>query len=455
MSSILTAKSPDLSMLMGFPQEKFDYPLILDKNKNFYVQPNNYILKFGGGVNTYGVKPVSSTIIDRTRSLVIFLNFIEDKNLSIFEITDADIIKYVSHLSETRNIKDNKTTKRHVRVALDYILYLQEIYTDKKLITSEESPKEVFNIHITMLSYSRYSIDYIDHVSITNLVSLSEEVTMASDTQYYLWTDAIHNTNYHPQPSETLILRWESMSFLLEACGSRISELHLFTRTLIKNAYKPLADANKMVYMKDIPIKKGKYKGKTRKIKIANGTLQHIMSYINLIEEKWPDMNHEQLFVNVENGEKLAKSYFKKYSEKVVNNSIYSKELADISNHSFRHRFITLRIVQTIKNYSNKGSFTNLLKIAMKAVRKLTMHANDDTLSEYVHLAMEYIDDEEYPTNLKSAPDRLVFTKIKDALARFQHGSKNAMETISDIDSAMQCLPEMQAPIGTNAHIFN
>ena len=90
--------------------------------------------------------------------------------------------------------------------------------------------------------------------------------------------------------------------------------------------------------------------------------------------------------------------------------------------------------------YKDAGSYTNILSIAMKAVRKLTMHASDATLSEYVHLAMEYISDEKISSNTKNAPDRLIFTQIKDSIARFNHGSKNAEETVLDIESALKGL---------------
>ena len=440
MSSILTAKTPNLSMLPSSPIDDFDYPLMLDKNNKLHVYANGYILKFGGGVNSYGVRPVPSTIKTRARSLAIFLNYIENKNLSIFEITDNHIINYTNYLPKNRNINDNQTTKTHVRVALDYLLYIQDIHKDKNLITSDEKPKKIFNVHITILTHSRFSIEYIDHSAITNLVSLSDEVSMASDTQFYLWTDAIYNTSNHPEPSDELILRWESMSFLLEGAGSRISELYLYTRSQIKDAYKPLGDANEMVNLKNIPITKGKYKGHTRKVKIANGTLQYIMSYIEFIESKWPCMDHDQLFVNVENGNQLAASYFKKYSEKVIKQSTYKDELAGITNHSFRHRFVTLNIVKNLNMYKDVGNYTNILAIAMKAVRKLTMHASDDTLSEYVHLALEYISDKKNSNNTKNAPDRLIFTQIKDSIARFNHGSKNAEETVLDIESALKGL---------------
>jgi hypothetical protein len=151
-------------------------------------------------------------------------------------------------------------------------------------------------------------------------------------------------------------------------------------------------------------------------------------------------MDHDQLFVNVENGNQLAASYFKKYSEKVIKQSIYKDELAGITNHSFRHRFVTLNIVKNLNMYKDVGNYTNILAIAMKAVRKLTMHASDDTLSEYVHLALEYISDKKNSNNTKNAPDRLIFSQIKDSIARFHHGSKNAEETVLDIESALKGL---------------
>ncbi|WP_252716575.1 hypothetical protein [Acinetobacter haemolyticus] len=87
----------------------------------------------------------------------------------------------------------------------------------------------------------------------------------------------------------------------------------------------------------------------------------------------------------------VRKSYYlKNYAKKVINGSKYCEALRHLTNHSFRHRFITLNIAKAIKKISAQGSFSSILSVASNACRKVTMHANNESLSHYVHLATEY-----------------------------------------------------------------
>ncbi|MGF1863039.1 site-specific integrase, partial [Photobacterium profundum] len=114
-----------------------------------------------------------------------------------------------------------------------------------------------------------------------------------------------------------------------------------------------------------------------------------ILLYIYLIEDMFPDMDHDAIFVDSGTGTQLKPSYLKNYAKKVINGSKYADALKHLSNHSFRHRFITLHVAKAIMKISASGSFSNILSVAENACRKITMHASNSTLSNYVHLASE------------------------------------------------------------------
>ncbi|OCP84876.1 site-specific integrase, partial [Vibrio parahaemolyticus] len=198
---------------------------------------------------------------------------------------------------------------------------------------------------------------------------------------------AINCTDFHPVVNDFLSSRWETFTTLLEITGSRISEVHEITRTMIKNAAAFLFEKGNKPIIKNIPIRKGKYKGKTRSVPVSYEDIQIILIHINLIEGKFPNMKHDGILVNSINGNQLKPSYLKNYAKKVINGSKYRDQLRHLSNHSFRHRFITIHVAKAIKKLSNSGSFSNILSIAADACRKITMHASASTLSHYIHFA--------------------------------------------------------------------
>jgi integrase len=385
------AKSPDIKFIKVIPTEPFDYPYIIDSNGVFDWEINSYLVNYSGGNLIYGIKPTPTTIVAHTRSLVILLNFIAEKtDISIYEFKDEHFFEYVKYL-ETRNI-DNGTIKNHCRKAIEYFIYLQSNYPKLNLITNKVIKNEKYQIHILKKTYYAGGRirEYYDHKSFEGLVKITEEVDYIRDDEYIDWLDAINHTKEHPSPSKIIKLRWESISYLLDATGSRISELKDVTRSMVRTIYNPLADGNGETELSAIPVKKGKYKGKHRKIPISNGTIQLLISYIDEIESKWPDMDHDILFVNLKNGQPLTGSYLKNYTLSVIKGSKYGEKLRHVNNHSFRHRFITLNVAKKIKEHSSGKSISNVLPIAMNAVRKLTLHASNDTMSTYVHLAQDY-----------------------------------------------------------------
>jgi integrase len=436
MSEVFIAKSPNLNFLKLKPYEKFKYPLLLNADKSFHWDANQYLLKYGGGSLCYGVRPQPDNIIEEARSLNILFNFIDKlDDVNVYSFSDEHFYDYISHL-KSRNI-DNDTIKGHARVAINYFFYIQDTQSEFHLITHSTVNANKYSIHVTKESFNAGGriIRYYDHWSFKGLVNIQEEVEYIRDHEFIHWLDAIHHTTEHPQPYKLLILRWESISYLLDATGARISELSDITRSMIKRAYEPLTSADEEVELKSIPVNKGKYKGNDRTVLVSNGTLQLVMSYINMIEKEWPNMRHDELFINLSNGKPLKYSYLKNYTLNVIKNSKFSAILAHLNNHSFRHRFITLNVAKTLKSYKSDAAFTNILTVAMSAVRKLTLHASNSTMEQYVHLAQKYNKKLQFNAEKISTPIKVEITRMKLLLQQFKNRKISEVEALTKIST--------------------
>ena len=433
MSKVHIANLKSLSFLSIIPKGKFKYPFILNNEGNFDWFANEYLLNYGGNSSIYGIRPKDTTVIEHSYSIAIFISFIEEKQINIFHIKDRDFCEYADELK--RRPINNDTIKRHLRKAIDYLLYIQEKNPEKHLITYDINAENSFGVHVTKKQITRGSFkrEYFNHFSMDGLTSIFCEIDYIRDDEVLDWIDAIYHTKYHPTPDKFVILRWKVMAFLLDSTGSRISELECFTRDMIKEAYKPLQSMADEVLLKKIPIKKGKYKGKERQVLVSNAVIQLTMEYIELIEETWPDLPHDFLFVSSENGKKLSGNYLKNYSNKVISNSKYAKQMKNVNNHSFRHRFITIKVANTISEISKNNNFTNILSVAFSAVRKLTLHANNTTLGRYVHLAQKY--NQKGPSEDINIPSftRIMFSKISRIITENNKGFINSDDAIAEI----------------------
>ena len=150
----------------------------------------------------------------------------------------------------------------------------------------------------------------------------------------------------------------------------------------------------------------------------------------------FPDISHDAIFVDSRNGEALKATYLKNYAKKVINESKYCRDLRHVTNHSFRHRFITLTIAKSIKKLAKSGSFHNILTVAANACRKITMHASTDTLSRYIHLAHEInqtssnqsIEENQVSTQVKIRVKHML--KVADDLNSTKIGEKEALDSL-------------------------
>lgn len=396
MSTVIIAKEPNLKFLVTSRRRDqindSPLPLILKKGGRFDWDANSFITEYGGGSRSYNIRPLAKTVQKKAYSLNLFCNFLDDKSINLSDINDSTLYQYAEVLKE-RGIFDD-TVLKHGRTAIEYIQYLSKKYPEWKLSSTEEDPDREFNVHYEIKKYKKGTIEknYLHHDSLAGLIHIAAEAEYIHDHELIMWLDAINCTSHHPKPDTFFISRWEALTTLLEITGSRISEVHKITRTMIKEASGSLLVNKKIPIIRNIPINKGKYKGKTRNIKTTYEDIQAILIYIYLIEDIFPNMDHDAIFVDSQVGTQLKPSYLKNYAKKVINGSKYCDVLKHLSNHSFRHRFITLHVAKAIKKISASGSFSNILSVATNACRKVTMHASNESLSHYVHLASELND---------------------------------------------------------------
>lgn len=401
MSNVIIAKQPNLGFILTSSRENerqnCPLPLILKEDGSFDWEANSFLTEYGGGPQVYNIKPLAPTLVKKSYSLNLFCTYLESYNIEVHEVDDSTLYGFVDSLKD-RGVSD-ATIISHGRVALQYIAHLSKRHIDWNLSTHDPDlrPEDAFKVHYSLRTFKRGNkeITYYHHRSLEGLIHISAEAEYVRDFELVKWLDAIKCTSYHPEVNDFIVSRWEALTTLLEITGSRISEVHQITRSMIKNAAKHLFSEGSTQVIRDIPIKKGKYKGKTRKVKTTSEDIQVLLYHIKMVEEMFPHIRHDAIFVDARTGSPLKASYLKNYTRKVINGSNYCRDLRHLTNHSFRHRFITLNIAKAIKKLAASGSFTSILSVAATACRKITMHASNTTLARYVHLATEFNEQEE------------------------------------------------------------
>ncbi len=393
MSKVAIAKEPDLSFLVTSKRRServtCQLPLILMKEGHFDWNANAFLTKIGGGPKVYNVKPLAPTVVKKAYNLNIFCSFLVEENLAIEEVNDSVLYEFVDCLKD-RGVTDS-TIISHVRLALRYISFVSDRHPEIMLATHEYHVMGDYKVHIEEKRFRKGNreITYLTHHCLDGLIHVDAGIEYIRDYELEKWLDAINCTTFHPDVDEFLSSRWQAFTTLLEITGSRITEVHRISRSSIKAAGAFLLDLKKDPVIRNIPIVKGKYKGKTREVRTTHDDIQVLLWHIDLMERTFPSITHDSIFVDSRNGAALKASYLKNYAKKVINGSRYCQDLRHLTNHSFRHRFITLTVAKELKKLGAAGSFQNILTVAATACRKITMHASNDTLSRYVHLAVD------------------------------------------------------------------
>ncbi|ANQ25724.1 site-specific recombinase [Vibrio natriegens] len=440
MSRVVIAEQPNLGRILTSHRiaesSRCELPMIIAKGGIFDWSANAFLTHVGGGPSVYNIKPLATTVVKKAYNLNLFCSFLETENTNIYDVNDSTLYAYVEHL-KNRGIFDD-TIINHVRVALDYIVYLSKRQPEAMLATSDEKNIEAYKVHYQNKKITRAGIEipYLTHHCLKGLIHISSDVDFVRDYELEMWLDAINCTTYHPEVDEFLRSRWQAFTTLLDITGSRITEVHQITRSMIKLSATNLLSSNKLPIIRNIPIMKGKYKGKMREVTTTQEDIQVLLWHIDMVENMFPDISHDAIFVDSRNGSPLKATYLKNYAKKVINKSKYCRDLRHIKNHSFRHRFITLNIAKSIKKLSKSGSFHNILTVAANACRKVTMHASNDTLSRYVHLANEVNDsgsDQRIEENYVSTQIKIRINhmlKIADSLKSHEIRETEALDSL-------------------------
>ena len=439
MARVIVAQKPQLQFILTshrrHEEDNCPLPLILKKNGFFDWNANAFLTDYAGGPQVYNIKPLAPTVVKKAYSLNVFCSFLEESAIELSAIDDSVVYSFVDSL-KGRGVND-QTILSHGRIALQYIIHLNMKYPEWRLATATQDADDKFNVHYSVSSFEKggRNIEYVKHRAFDGLIHINTEADYIRDHELMMWFDAINCTTYHLNVNDFLLSRWQALGTLLDITGSRITEVHKITRSMIKEASKSLQDFDKKPIIRGIPILKGKYKGKTRQIITTNEDIQVIIWHITMVEKMFPNIDHDAIFVDARSGSPLKASYLKNYARKVIDGSKYCQDLRQLSNHSFRHRFITINIAKTIKKISASGSFFNILNVAADACRKITMHASNETLSNYIHLASEY-NNMDSEVSQYSTQTTLIIKKMKviaDSLRSKQLNEKDALNSFLSI----------------------
>ncbi|OBU24347.1 site-specific integrase [Photobacterium aquimaris] len=439
MSTVVIANQPNLGSILTSSRiaerSKCKLPMIITKEGMFDWNANAFITHIGGGASVYNIKPLATTVIKKAYNLNLFCSFLENEKINVYDVNDSTLYEYIEHLKD-RGIFDD-TIIKHIRVALEYIVYLSRRQPEVMLATSYKEDTGGYKVHYQNKKITRGGIEipYLTHHCLKGLIHISSDIEFIRDYQLEMWLDAINCTTYHPNIDDFLLSRWQAFTTLLDITGSRITEVHQITRSIIKESAKNLL-STKVPILRQIPIMKGKYKGKKREVETTKEDIQVLLWHIEMVENMFPDIKHDAIFVDLRTGKALKATYLKNYAKKVINGSKYCRDLRHLTNHSFRHRFITLRVAKSIKKLAESGSFHNILTVAANACRKVTMHASNDTLSRYIHIANE-INEPDSDQSVERAPISTQIKvrvkhmlKIADSLKSDEIGEKEALDSL-------------------------
>ncbi len=456
MTRVVIAKNPNLSFLTvgkkGAFEDSVPLPIILKNMGQFDWEANEYLTHYAGGARTYNIRPLATSVSKKAYSSNLFCDFLEHSNTELNCINDDTLYRYVERLKE-RNITD-ATIISHIRTALGYIVHLNVRYPKWYLATNKINHNTNYKVHYSSHKYThgRFENSYLSHRCLNGLIYIKTEAEFVRDHEYLMWLDAINSTTLHPDVDDFLIARWQAIGTLMEITGSRISEVNQITKKMIQDAATDMLDPSAKHIIRDIKIAKGKYKGKGRNVPVNKEDLQVILIYLNKVEERFPDIKHDGIFVDAKTGQKLKQSYLKNYARKIIDNSPHAQVLRHIVNHSFRHRYITLNIAKAISKLSKQGSFTNILTVAAEACRKLTMHASDKTLAHYVHLACELNESH----NFEDKSNESLSSHVRSRIAKLVNISERLeSSSLSNSDALSLLLTEIHELKKLNISKFN
>lgn len=442
MSAIIVARNPVLNFIVvGKSRDRegnFSLPVIVGRSGTFNWECNAYLTYYGGGSSSYNRKPLYSSVLKAAYSIGLFADFLDILDRSVWSTNDSTIYEFVKSLKE-RDIHD-RSILTHGRRVLRLLRFLQTLDSDAALITKDRDPPLRFQVHYVSrhIVIEGRSVEQISHRAFDALSPIDVEHDFIRDEELEWWLDAINATKFHPSPTRFIVNRWLAFTLLLEISGSRISEVHSISRRSIKNFYLSSKSTDDFVKLGDIPVLKGSAKGRTREVVVPRISLQVIYSHVLETEEAFPQITHDAIFVNSDDGSALMGSYLKNYAKKVIRGSPFRARLGHVTNQSFRHRFVTLAIAKEMAKLGENGSFSNILAVAAQVCLKLTLHASKGTMARYVHLASTLNADRKAAAlSNEPTPIRRAFRAISVAATSYKRGTLTAPQAMDTVARAI------------------
>ncbi len=413
---LITTKDAELSGLVTAYSDTSKYPLFFYENGNFCWDLNDYIYHISGGkFNKYGVEPSATTINNKAERLNVFLEYIELRSKSFFDVDDDLLTEYSIYIA-SRNDTEKRvsTTERHIRDILNFIEFLQ--FQNKDLLFFTASDGQANNVDHEAFRYQVHAIrkynfrskkEYLSHECIEHLSDFSVEIDYIKDYEIEMWLDAIEDVTDNPY----LIDRWSNLTILVEYTGSRISEICDIEMSDIIASYERKTSLK-------VPVgKKGTHGyGQFRYIKIPPAELSELYEFAletkNKIEEYGVEL-HECLFIDTDTGKPLKESYINSLYTDVIPESKYKNKLKKLGFHSFRHRYFTKKMFELLQeNNGRKPS----LKEAAEELLLDSLHASTESLATYIHLAEDF----DKPFERKEGQSRQEFRKEQTLLDKLK-----------------------------------
>ena len=358
-----------------------------------------------------------------------------DKPVPMGVVTDNHLFDFVSYIEDDIGLNRNGIVRR-VKAALSLLKFIQSNYNlDYKLISisSNNEPVEERLINAEWLINQFTGKRYLHHKCIPHIEdypsrnpiteeaieSLYDDLDKLADSgqelKYELLTTLIgllektgirvsEAANIDEHTIELLRLQITSS---LNGTPIDISELVKSTKLTIDKKSLQAAEAiyrrsqvskgsHEHVWIK-IKTTKGKNKSKLRLIPIPITSAQYLVRFyddyiineldrVNAGKPKLNRKKHKRLFIQPEThapmtGVMLSSLFYDVFSRQ------YKNTKHKRSPHLFRHRFITLLVLQQLKSLNSNLGGQHLASLILKRIQGLTGHASVATMLHYVQLA--------------------------------------------------------------------
>jgi integrase len=369
-------------------------------------------------------------------SFVRYVHLTRKKNFYL--IDDEDVKSFREYLrSEINNRTESKKREdsqvaKIMRKSLNFIVWYQKYLLPESNLIGEELNNKITITYKTQ-KVKKISITYINHRHIPEK-STPQKIKPIANVDI---DNFYQHLNSKYKDNKFLRKRNRAILSLLEATGVRCSELVRLSVDDILNAIK----TGVLIFYTS------KSNLKQRQIPIEKEWLLPILNYINgerkrKIENykiKNPSFDSNALLINDNDCRRMTSARITKlFSEWRLGLGITQKAAA----HMFRHRFITLQVLQRINGYNRSTLPIGLKESLLVRVAELSGHSDPESLLVYIDLAFEEMkiwDEPEAAIKLRSKSEALL-TAIKQIKVEINEGclsTETAIDLISELLSGI------------------